>query len=395
MSNTKTSLVYYCKTESGWKRYPAVAGKNNRIRPGYALVDGLPVHYPQGRYLIRYYSGSKVRYKPAGTEAQAAETARKQHANVLDARNKLAGTNVAIVEEPGRVILSAALQRFLVDTERRGAWVARDAYKLACDSFLDSCQKVFLDEIESSDFPKFWAALRKDGYAERTIHNKQVSVSSFLKHAGILPAILPKKLPRYEKKLPTIYSADDLKQFFAAIDNEYDRVVFSLALKCGLRDQELMHVQWSDVAGKALHVRSKPAWGFRVKDSEERAIPIPSDLLQLLSRYRKQCGERLFITGTRSDRPNNHLLRGLKRLVRRANLNCKVCAGCLAHNECEKWTLHCFRRTYCTALLRTGIDLRTVMNLMGHADLATTMRYLRPHEDSSLHTKVDSVKWAT
>lgn len=396
MSNTKTSLIYYCKTDDGWKRFPAVTGKNNRVRPGYAMVNGEPAHFPEGRYLVRYYDGSKVRYEPAGKDAQEAETAREQKARVLEAHRKAAGTGAKVVEEPGRVNLQTALQRFLKDKEQSGALVARGAYKLACEAFLDSCKRHFLDEVEKSDFPKFQSDLRQKGLSARTIFNKQVGVLSFLRYAGISPSILPTKHPGYEKKLPNIYTEDDIKKLFAAIDNDYERIVFNLALKCGLRDQELMHVQWSDIEGTTLHVRSKPAYKFHIKDKEERSLPVPTDLLNLLHKYRKQYGQRLFITGTRPDRPNSHLLRLLKRLVRRVNLHCGVCAGCCApHHECEKWTLHRFRRTYCTTLLRSGIDLSTVQHLMGHADIATTMRYLRPHEDSSLLSKVNAVKWPT
>jgi hypothetical protein len=42
--------------------------------------------------------------------------------------------------------------------------------------------------------------------------------------------------------------------------------------------------------------------------------------------------------------------------------------------------------TYCTQLLRSGLDLRTVQQMMGHSDIASTMRYLRPQEHT--HTRV-------
>jgi site-specific recombinase XerD len=35
-------------------------------------------------------------------------------------------------------------------------------------------------------------------------------------------------------------------------------------------------------------------------------------------------------------------------------------------------TIYFLRHTYCTALLRAGLDLRTVQRLMGHANIATT-----------------------
>ena len=52
--------------------------------------------------------------------------------------------------------------------------------------------------------------------------------------------------------------------------------------------------------------------------------------------------------------------------------------------ECELWFLHKFRSTYATTLLRNGVDIRTVQKLMGHSDLGSTMRYLRPEEDAHI-----------
>ena len=88
-------------------------------------------------------------------------------------------------------------------------------------------------------------------------------------------------------------------------------------------------------------------------------------------------------------------MRELKEAARRAGLNCGTYDVCLGQlRQCREWTLHKFRRTYCTTLLRSGIDLRTVQAFMGHADLASTMRYLRPAASNEVRGKVDAVTFA-
>ena len=83
------------------------------------------------------------------------------------------------------------------------------------------------------------------------------------------------------------------------------------------------------------------------------------------------------------------MLRQLKRLVNRAGLGCGVCEGCTTGvKECHEWTLHKLRRTYATTLLRNGVDLRTVQAYMGHADIESTMRYLRPAETEETQTTI-------
>jgi site-specific recombinase XerD len=68
-------------------------------------------------------------------------------------------------------------------------------------------------------------------------------------------------------------------------------------------------------------------------------------------------------------------------------------AHCHKLGECQEWTLHKFRRTYCTTLLRSGLDLRTVQAYMGHADLASTMRYLRPASSAEAQTRINAIQW--
>ena len=70
--------------------------------------------------------------------------------------------------------------------------------------------------------------------------------------------------------------------------------------------------------------------------------------------------DRLLLATSRG-KPNGKLLRTLNRLAKNAGLNCERCEPCKEKaRECSEWTLHEFRRTYCTTILRAGVDLRTV-----------------------------------
>jgi integrase/recombinase XerD len=59
--------------------------------------------------------------------------------------------------------------------------------------------------------------------------------------------------------------------------------------------------------------------------------------------------------------------------------------------ESEVW-LHEFRATFATRSLWAGVDLRTVQEWMGHTDLASTLRYLKPNR-AVVQEKVESI-WA-
>jgi len=60
-------------------------------------------------------------------------------------------------------------------------------------------------------------------------------------------------------------------------------------LTTGLREREAMHLEWSDFdfAHKTLQVKSKPRYGHKIKDSEEREMPLTKELVEQLKKYRE------------------------------------------------------------------------------------------------------------
>jgi site-specific recombinase XerD len=67
--------------------------------------------------------------------------------------------------------------------------------------------------------------------------------------------------------------------------------------------------------------------------------------------------------------------------------------SCAKQRLCERWYLHKFRATYITTLLRNGLDLRTVMKLSGHSDMASVERYIRPAEGKEVQAKVNAISF--
>ncbi len=68
----------------------------------------------------------------------------------------------------------------------------------------------------------------------------------------------------------------------------------------------------------------------------------------------------------------------LKAVAERANL------------QKENFWLHKFRATFATWHLWNGVDLRTVQMWLGHSDMESTMRYLKPSRSQAVRDKVDS-----
>lgn len=395
MANRKVKLLRYCKTELGWRRYPVAVGRNGRLRPSYVIVDGRQREYPEGHYELLYYEGSKAIYENVGSNAAEALAARDRKIHLLSAKASASLAGAKLLEEPGRAHLSKQLTRFVTKTEDRGSLVAAKGYRFAGEEFLSIVGKSFADEITDEDIGLYHRQLRKRGCAERTILNRHRAVKAFLRDAGVPVHTIMKVSPKAETTLPQVYTPDELKAFFGSLSSHLHVCTFQVLLKLGLRDQEAQFLMWPDVSWHActVTIRSKPELGFKIKDREERELGVPADLLSKLQVLRSQRPASRFVLGTAGDSPNTKMLRLLKRLVRRADLHCKSCNGCKDRKECEQWYLHKFRSTCATTLLRNGMDLRTVQAFMGHSDIETTMRYLRPQEQRSTQALLNAVEW--
>ncbi|MGH9655825.1 MAG: tyrosine-type recombinase/integrase [Bryobacteraceae bacterium] len=211
--------------------------------------------------------------------------------------------------------------------------------------------------------------------AARTVNFEVSTLRTFfyylIKERGIEmknPCARFKKL-RDAKRLgrgrPPTYSHDELERLFSECD-EFERAVFATLLLTGLRKKELYFLTWNDLDLRTgtLCVSGEGKVGFSPKDYEERLIPLPPDLLDIMKRLPRSAR---WVFPNRNGNRLNHLLRRLKTIAGRAGI-----AGA---------TLHKFRHTYATRLLEGGADIVTVQKLMGHSDIETTRRYLNPEDD--------------
>ena len=386
------------KVDGKWRRLPAAYGGNGRIRPGFAQVGTQQVEFADPAYELRLYEDRQAKYIPFKSGATDADAERKKlekSPSKTAAKSAAESAGGTFVDKEDRQTLAKTAAAYIRDAQQRGAMEAADQARLVNEEFRKLLnRKTYVDEITRDDIFRFHTALRKRGCSDRTVANKHQRLTSWLRFAGIDKTILP-PVPKYEETLPTIYTSDEISTILAEA-GPYMKMAILLALKCGLRDQELMHLEFSDLnlADKTLRVQGKPRWNFKVKTHEQRHVPIPNDVLDELKAWKEKRTGQSLILGTKNGNPNTKLLFALKTLARRAKMNCGRCEGCKSkRRECESFTLHKFRRSYITTLLRNGIDLRTVQAYAGHKDIASTMRYLRPASAKEAQGKLNAVVW--
>lgn len=395
MATRKLTLCWVTKIYNNWRYFPCwLESVGGSVQPRHGVVrvkgkDGkpVPVTYPEGRYVIRGYEDRRTVYYPV------------KSCNPRDAYVALKKAQIALAATQGpknplsRV--STAVDAYIKDLKDDKHFEAAEQAHLVLSEFVPLLKGLdYMKAINKEHVKTFRAKLRARELSDRTIANKLARLKSWLRFCKVPVDWMPAS-PKPEKGLPTIYNPDQLKAITEAAD-PYMRRVISLCLKLGLREQEAMYAEFSDVdlhLGEHL-VQGKPAYKFVVKDKEARRVPVPSDLLAALKEWKATAKKGALILGTKTGKPNTHLLRTLKRLAKKAGLNCTVCDGCKGKlGECQEWTLHRFRRTYLTTLLRSGIDARTVQAYAGHSDITTTLKYLRPASTPEMRTKIDAVNW--
>jgi integrase len=271
-----------CKTPDGWRYYPIAMSANGKVKPDAVLVDGTEVKYPVGHDELRSYAGSKLVYTRLkdknATEALAALKTAQKKANAVAIAGEAA---VQVVLDPMRIPLRDSHGRFVQAAVDRGAKEAAELYDRTLTEFLNGCTKTYADQLTNDDIVKFHGQMKGRGLSERTVFNRHMNLRAFLISLGFrgdeLKKIAGDKPPRYEKTMPEIYEPEDLTAFFKALTSDYDKLLFKLLLMTGLREREAMHLEWSDISWshRLLYVRSKPQWGHKIKDAEERDYLCP------------------------------------------------------------------------------------------------------------------------
>jgi integrase/recombinase XerD len=351
----------------GSRYYPAVVARNGRIKPGWVWIAGRQVYHQDCVYYLDWYQGGKRKRKAVGRDALNAQNLAHHRKPRQPARNPT---------------LPVAIATYLEEIQASKKPKTLAAYTLSLGYFSQYCQKPNVSEVERSDLLAYASALRDaEELAPRTVHNHFANVISFLKWVGIQRIARKGDWPVYVEEEPETYEPEELTRLFAACTPE-ERLLFRFLLYSGFREQEVTYLTWKDLGSSTAAVRHKPQYGWSPKAYKERTVPIPAAFAAELLEA-KPAGVKLtgLVFPAPEGGPDKHMLRRLKEVAKRAGMDPDTC-----------W-LHKFRASFATHALQGGVDLRTVQSWMGHVDLASTMRYLRPARGEKVQAQVEAL-WA-
>lgn len=173
-----------------------------------------------------------------------------------------------------------------------------------------------------------------------------------------------------EKRLPTVLTREEVQKIFSNVKTFHNQAYLKTVYTCGLRLQEALYLEVSDIDGtrNMLHVH-------RGKGARHRYVPLPKATYHLLREYwRTHRNEKLIFPavgrGNNSKGPVSKIpmsIEGVQGAFRRA----KIEAGVQ-----KRASIHTLRHSYATHLLEAGVNLRVIQKNLGHSNIETTMIYL-------------------
>ena len=203
------------------------------------------------------------------------------------------------------------------------------------------------------------------------------------------------------RRLPVVLTRDEVRKLMDKIDGETQRLMANLLYGCGMRLMECVRLRVLDVdfGYRQIHVRE-------AKGKKDRVVPIPNKLIAGLQSQIDKVRDlhtedlengfgRVYIPGALARKypnaekefrwqyvfpstkvstdPRTGIARrhhihenGLQKYIKKAAEQAGIT---------KKVNCHCLRHSFATHLLEAGYDIRTVQELLGHADVSTTMIY--------------------
>ncbi|NRA39062.1 MAG: tyrosine recombinase [Planctomycetes bacterium] len=175
--------------------------------------------------------------------------------------------------------------------------------------------------------------------------------------------------PRLWQELPEVLSVEEVDRLLEAVPlgkmNLRDKALMEVLYACGARASEIASLDLSDRREQGSVLR------LRGKGNKERMVPLGRDAQDHVRRYIEELRPKLVKSAKQdalflSSRGNAMNRQGVWKVVRQA--------GALAGINKPIFT-HLLRHSFATHLLAGGADLRSVQELLGHANMTTTQRY--------------------
>lgn len=232
-------------------------------------------------------------------------------------------------------------------------------YQRMARQFLDAVNKT-PGRVTRGDVERYLLGLLTAGKSVSTRNTALAAIRFLLRSSTRRDVTVGMPRCKRRRELATVLSGAEIERLLEATQSAKYRAIFMLAYGAGLRVSEVRHLCVQDIDSQRglIHIRHGK--------TGERYAPLGNRMLAALRAYWKA-----------QHPPGPELFPGRgQRVLSRAAIN-KVLTKVAHQAGIEKRvTPHTFRHSFATHLLDTGVDVRSVQVLLGHACIESTARYL-------------------
>ncbi len=301
------------------------------------------------------------------------ETANKRQAELLEGKLKtLAFEGKHFEKLPGeRITVAEMLERLIEETVAKKAEGSVKTYRSFKKHLVPFFGPMKLTEVRPQHIVEYKRQRLVTGIRPATL-NREISCLSKAFALAVRewewvrenPCSRVSRERENNKRIRWLRGEEEARLMETCAEEIKDIVVF--AIHTGMRMDEILSLKWEEVS-----LSAKTATVSKSKNYEARTIPLDDEAMAVLrDRHRQRAIHVLHVfpssTGTKLDGNN------LRKIFRKA----------LDDAGIKDFRFHDLRHTYGTRLAQAGVDIYTIAKLMGHKDIATTMRYLHHTVDS-------------
>ncbi|WP_078499506.1 tyrosine-type recombinase/integrase [Paenibacillus selenitireducens] len=253
----------------------------------------------------------------------------------------------------------------------------QQAYLSDTRSFLHMIYPNEIAKLGKIDVMRFLSDRRERGAGDEARNRKLSSLRAFFKalnemeHIQINPAALIAKSKQEKNRIPTYLEEDQLESFFQSIAGKYQHrnmAILLLMAFAGLRVGEIHRMNIQDLhQDGSIHILGK--------GRKWRVIPLPESMHQVLIRSLderiepKQSKEQGFFISQFGRRLSVRMIQTV------ADQTFEVLQQKMPALNGLKLSSHKLRHSFATMQIRSGTDIRTLQELLGHSSIETTQIY--------------------
>jgi integrase/recombinase XerD len=285
-------VVRKVKVEGKWQFLP-VAKQGNKLDWNHLHFRGVQMVSTTGTFYLDYReNGQRIR-RAIGDHPRDAKGALAAQMSVLNLRDAGMQVDDAPQIQAYRPIsgksIAEVVSSFIAYPPLKLRKKSIAKYRNALTSFSKWTRNTHVSQVTRDDLKNFMSyAVNVEGLDHSTAVDKAIIIHAVMSEHGADIKMKKGDWPKVTERQPEIYEPDVLEKLFSTADAR-EFALFQTFLLTGFRDQEVGFLSWDDFNPRAstLSVSKKVELGFDPKNYQERTIPIPKLLVDLLQHHRK------------------------------------------------------------------------------------------------------------